>query len=124
MNKYEGLFILDAAAKEETLKETLDRIEKDIKSAGGRVETVQKMGQRALARTNSKRSAGFYANVIFNAPPKAIGELEAKLHLATDVIRWQFTRWVPEPERKPRKGPKAEAAAAAAKEAAMSSRRY
>lgn len=123
MNKYEGLFILDAAVKEEVLKETIDRIEKDIKQSGGRVETVQKMGQRALARVNAKRSAGFYVNIIFDAPPKAVAELDAKLHLATDVIRWQFTRWIPEPERKPRRGPKAEAALAAAKEAA-SPRRY
>lgn len=106
MNKYEGLFILDASAKEETLKEIVDRIQKDIEQAGGQVETVQKMGQRPLARTTAKQSAGYYVNYIFNAPTKAIAELDAKFHLATDVYRWQFTLAPAEqPERKPRRLP-------------------
>jgi small subunit ribosomal protein S6 len=106
LNKYEGLFILEPAAKEELLKEIVDRIQKDIEQAGGRVETVQKMGPRPLARMVAKQSAGYYVNYIFSAPPKAIAELNAKLHLATDVYRWQFTLAPAEqPERKPRRLP-------------------
>jgi small subunit ribosomal protein S6 len=106
LNKYEGLFILEASAKEELLKEIVDRIQKDIQQAGGRVETVQKMGQRPLARTTAKQSAGYYVNFIFEAPPKAIRELDGKFHLATDIFRWQFTLAPPEqPERKPRRLP-------------------
>lgn len=108
MNKYEGLFILDASIKEETLKEIIDRVQKDIEHAGGRVETVQKMGQRPLARPIQKQAAGYYVNFIFAAPSKAIAELDAKLHLATDVLRWQFTLAPAEqPERKPRRAPAA-----------------
>jgi ribosomal protein S6 len=104
--KYEGLFILDSSVEEETLKEIIERIQKDIEHAGGRVETVQKMGQRPLARTTAKQSAGFYVNYIFQAPPTAIAELDAKLHLATDVFRWQFTLAPAEQtERKPRRLP-------------------
>lgn len=104
--KYEGLFIIDASVKEETIKDIIERIQKDIEQAGGRVETVQKMGLRPLARTTVKHSAGFYVNYIFQAPPKAIAELDAKLHLATDVFRWQFTLAPAEqPERKPRRIP-------------------
>jgi ribosomal protein S6 len=114
VNKYEGLFILDASIKEETLKEIVDRIQKDIEHAGGRVETVQKMGQRPLARSLGKQTAGYYANFIFQAPSKAVGELNAKLHLATDILRWQFTLAPAEqPERKPRRIPVASASASA-----------
>jgi ribosomal protein S6 len=105
LNKYEGLFILDASAKEEVLKETIERIEKDIKQAGGRIATVQKMGPRPFARTAAKQQMGFYVNYVFEAPSKAIAELDAKLHLGTDAFRWQFTRFVEEPERKPRRKP-------------------
>lgn len=105
MNKYEGLFILDASAKEETLKEVIDRLQKDIEQAGGRVDKIQKMGQRPFARATHQRSAGYYVNFVFEAPPQAIAGLDAKLHLATDVFRWQFARAVPERERKPRRIP-------------------
>jgi ribosomal protein S6 len=104
LKKYEGLFIVDTAGKEEAEKEIIDRIQKAIEHAGGHVETVQKMGSRPFARTTQKRSAGNYVNVIFAAPPKAIAELDAKFHLETDVFRWQCTEVVPEPVRKPRMG--------------------
>ena len=123
MNKYEGLFILDASAREEVLKEISDRIEKDIKQAGGRVETVQKLGPRPFARLTGSRGAGFYVNYVFEAPAKAIAELDAKLHLATDIIRWQFVTFVPEPVRKPRRKPEATATATAAP-APAASRKY
>ena len=104
MKKYEGLFIIDTAGKEEVEKEIIDRIQKAIEHARGHVETVQKMGSRPFARTTEKRSAGNYANVIFSAPPKAIRELDTKFHLESDVFRWQFTEVIPEPIRKPRTG--------------------
>jgi small subunit ribosomal protein S6 len=105
LKKYEALFILDAAIQEEAVKEIIDRIQKDIEHAGGHVETVQKMGQRPLARDMKQRSAGYYANFIFSVPPKAIHGLDAKFHLETDLLRWHMTDFVPEPVRKKRTQP-------------------
>jgi ribosomal protein S6 len=103
LKKYEALFILDTGGKEDGEKEILERIQKDIEHTGGRVETVQKMGSRPFARTTQKRTAGYYANVIFQAPPTAINELNQKFHLASEVFRWQFTEPTPEaPVREPR----------------------
>ena len=105
MKKYEGLFILDVVGREDAEKEIIDRIQADIEQAGGKVETVQKMGQKPFARTTSKRSAGHYVNVIFHAPAKAIAQLDMKFHLDADVFRWHMTEFIPEPERKPRREP-------------------
>jgi len=110
LKKYEGLFILDVVGREDAEKEIIDRIQKEIEQAGGKVETVQKMGQKPFARTTSKRTAGHYVNVIFHAPGKAMAELDAKFHLDADVFRWQITENVPEPERKPRREPTVAAA--------------
>ena len=105
MNKYEGLFILDVAGKEEAEKEICDRLQKAIEQTGGRVETVQRMGMRQFARDTSKRGSGYYVNFIFQAPPKAIHELDTKFHLESDLIRWLFTEPMPEmPVREPREG--------------------
>lgn len=111
MNKYEGLFILDASSKEENIKKTIEKIQQDIEQAGGSVTTVQKMDQRPFARVTSKRGAGYYVNFVFQAPPKAVAELDAKLHLDTEVFRWQFTLAVPEQPVRKRRAP-AEAAEA------------
>ncbi|MGD0016440.1 MAG: 30S ribosomal protein S6 [Verrucomicrobiia bacterium] len=107
MNKYEGLFILDSAAQEQAVKDIVGKIRKEIEQAGGRVEKVNTLGQHPFARPTAKQSAGQYVNVLFEAPPKAISELDAKLHLDTDVFRWMFTAVVLEKKLDPKKKKKA-----------------
>ena len=78
MKRYEGLFILDTAGKEEGMKDIIDKISAEITTAGGKVETVQKMDKKTFARVADKRySAGFYVNIIFEAEPAAIDQLQA-----------------------------------------------
>ena len=76
MKRYEGLFILNAAAREEALKETIDKISSEISSAGGKVETVQKMDKKAFSRVaDRKHSAGFYVNYVFEGAPEIVAQL-------------------------------------------------
>jgi ribosomal protein S6 len=92
MKRYEGLFILNTAAKEETLKDTIDKLSSDITTAGGKVETVQKMDKKAFARVaNKKHSSGFYVNVIFSSLPAVLPQLQSKFALNEDVFRVLFT---------------------------------
>jgi ribosomal protein S6 len=98
MKRYEGLFILNTAGKEEAVKDTLDKVEAEIVAAGGKVETVQKMERKSFARVADKKHiAGFYANVIFNAPETIIAQLNSKFSLNADVFRVIFTD-SPEPK--------------------------
>jgi ribosomal protein S6 len=88
VKRYEGLFILNTAAKEEGLKEIIDRISADIAAAGGKVETVQKMDKRTFARITDKRhTSGTYVNIIFEADPSAIANLRKHFGLKEDVYR-------------------------------------
>ena len=92
MKKYEGLFILNLAGREEGVKDALDKISNDITAVGGKVETVQKMEKKAFSRIADKRhSSGFYANIIFEATPAVIAQLQSKFKLNTDVFRVLFT---------------------------------
>jgi small subunit ribosomal protein S6 len=103
LNKYEGLFILEPSAREEVLKQSLDRIQELIKQAGGKVDKLQKLDQRPFARNSGKRTSGYYVNYLFDAPANATAELDAKLHLESGIIRWQFTRFEPLEEQPPRR---------------------
>ena len=101
MKRYEGLFILNTAGKEESIKDALDKISAEITAAGGKVETVQKMDRKTYARVADKRhTAGFYANVIFAIAPAAVAALRAKFGLSEEVFRVIFTS---SPELKPAK---------------------
>jgi len=92
VKRYEGLFILNTAGKEEGVKEAIDRVTGEITTAGGKVETVQKMDRRNFMRVADKRySAGFYVNVIFDAEPGVVAQLRNRLVHNEEVFRALFT---------------------------------
>jgi ribosomal protein S6 len=88
VKRYEGLFILDTAGKEEGIKDAIDKISAEITSAGGKVETVQKMEKKNFSRVaNKKHNAGFYVNVIFESQPDALDQLRHKFAMNAEVFR-------------------------------------
>jgi len=92
MNRYEGLFILETAGKEEGLKDLIDKISAEIAAAGGKVETVQKMDKRNFTRVaDRKHNSGFYVNFIFEIAPGAVNQLRQRFDLNDEVFRVLFT---------------------------------
>ncbi len=92
MKRYEGLFILDTAGKEDTIKDTIDRISGEITSLGGKVETVQKMDKRTFSRIADKKyNAGFYVNIIFESQPGVVDQLKHRFAMNDQVFRAMFT---------------------------------
>jgi small subunit ribosomal protein S6 len=98
MKKYEGLFILDTAGKEEGIADVIEKIQAEITAAGGKIETVQKMEKRPFARLSGKKqSSGYYVNIIFQGTPAMIAPLRTKFALSEDVFRVLFAV-APEPK--------------------------
>jgi len=92
VKRYEGLFILDTAGKEETIKDSIDKISAEITAAGGKVETVQKMEKKSFMRVANKRyTAGFYVNVIFESQPAVLDQLKRRFAVNDEVFRVLFT---------------------------------
>ena len=92
MKRYEGLFILETAGKEEGVKDTIDKISSEITSSGGKVETVQKMDKRNFVRiADKKHNAGFYVNIIFESEPSTLDQLKHRFTMNEEVFRVMFT---------------------------------
>lgn len=92
MKRYEGLFILDTAGKEESIKETIDSLSAEVTAAGAKVETVQKMEKKTFSRVaDKKHSSGFYVNVIFESEPEVLDQLKRRFAMHPDVFRVIFT---------------------------------
>ncbi len=92
MKRYEGLFILETAGKEEGIKDIIDKITSEITAAGGKVETVQKMEKRNFTRVaDRKHNSGFYVNFIFEIEPGSVNHLRQRFDLNDDVFRVLFT---------------------------------
>jgi len=95
VKRYEGLFILNSTAttaKEDGLKEVIDKISAEITSSSGKVETVQKMDKKAFTRVaDRKYTAGFYVNVIFEIDPASIAQLRSRFAANEEIFRVLFT---------------------------------
>src|SRR5436305_10223036 len=92
MKRYEGLFILETAGKEEGIKDAIDKISAEITTAGGKVETVQKMDKKNFSRiADKKHNAGYYVNVIFESEPAIVNQLKTRFALNDEVFRVMFT---------------------------------
>ena len=93
MKRYEGLFILETAGKEEGIKDAVDKITAEITNLGGKVETVQKMDKKNFSRVaDKKHSAGFYVNIIFEGQPTLIDQLKRRFAMDEEVFRVLFSK--------------------------------
>jgi len=92
MKRYEGLFIFETAGKEEGIKDAIDKISSEITTAGGKVETVQKMDKKNFSRVaDKKHNSGFYVNLIFEIEPTALNQLKHRFTVNEEVFRVMFT---------------------------------
>ena len=92
MKRYEGLFILNTAGKEEGINDMVEKLKSEIAAQGATIETVQKMEKKAFVRVaDNKKKDGFYVNFIFQAGPDAIRKLQSHFALNADVFRTLFS---------------------------------
>lgn len=91
MKRYEGLFILDLAGREEGLNEAVEKVKGLLTEAGAKVDSVQKLEKKAFARvTDKKVTGGHFVNVVFEAASTVITALPAKFAHVPEVYRVQF----------------------------------
>ena len=88
MKRYEALLALDIRGKEDTAKETIERLEKVIAAEGATIEQVQRLEKRELAYESKHTRSAYYVNFIFEADPSTIDKLQKKLKL-DDVVLLQ-----------------------------------
>jgi small subunit ribosomal protein S6 len=101
-HRYEALLVLNTQAKEDTVKEIIDRLESEFQREGAQIEQVQKMDKRHFSYVAGPLDAGYYVNFIFNADPQLIAKLRSKFKLDPEVYRQSYQRLV-ERKEKPRK---------------------
>ncbi len=92
LNRYDGLFILNTAGKDENAPDLIEALKKELEAAGAVVKAVQKMDRKVLARPIRKVTAGYYVNFVFDAASGVINALRPKLALNETILRVQFLK--------------------------------
>ena len=94
-NRYEGLLVLDTQGKEDTVKEVIERLEKDFEKEGAAVEQVQKLDKKEFSYAAGHLNSGYFVNFVFQAEPTVIDKLRAKLKLDPEVYRQHYQKLHP-----------------------------
>ncbi len=83
--RYEALLVLNTRGKEDSSKETIERLEKEFAAEGVTVEQVQRLERREFAYEHKHQSSGYYVNFIISTDPTTLEKLRGKLKLDADV---------------------------------------
>ncbi len=86
INKYESIFVLDAALDEEKINALSEKFTKLIE-ANGTIESVDVWGKRRLAYPIDYKTEGYYTLVKFTANPEFPKELERIYGITEGVLR-------------------------------------
>lgn len=86
MNKYEIMFIIEAALEDDKKEAAIDMV-KEIIAADGEVGKVDVWGMRKLAYPIQKKNEGYYVVIEFTAKPELPKELDRRLKISDSIIR-------------------------------------
>ena len=88
MNKYELGVIVRADLDEATFQQEMDRIKGLVDRFGGTIDKVDDWGRRRLSYPIQKLTEGMYTFITFTSPPDAPREIEGRLRIMENVLRF------------------------------------
>jgi small subunit ribosomal protein S6 len=92
MRIYENLFIVKPDATEEEIDALVEQMSKNVTTAGGTIDKVDKWGKRRLAYRVEKNREGFYVLLQFTAEPATVREFERRMRVQDSVIKFLTVR--------------------------------
>jgi small subunit ribosomal protein S6 len=100
MNRtYEIMFIVRPDVEEAEIDKLIEGFSANVTSGGGEVKSVEKMGRRRLAYTVRKFNDGFYILLNIAAEGSLITEIERRLRVSEQVIKFITLRMDEEEKR-------------------------
>ena len=96
---YEVMFIVRPDVTEEDLDKLVTTLQGHATTAGAVVKSAEKMGKRRLAYDVRKFQEGQYVLFVLNADGKAVHELERRMRVAEQVIKFITVRTDEEQQR-------------------------
>jgi small subunit ribosomal protein S6 len=100
MNRtYEIMFIVRPDVEEADLDKLIEGFSANVTNGGGEIKSVEKMGRRRLAYTVRKFNDGFYVLLTIIAAGSLISEIERRLRVSEQVIKFITVRMDEEEKR-------------------------
>ena len=88
MKKYELALVVSAKVEDEVRVATVEKAKEAITTLGGQITGVDDQGKKQLAYEIQKMNEGFYYFIQFDAETTMPGELEQRLRIMDNVLRY------------------------------------
>ena len=92
MTKYELAVIVSAKIEDDARAAAVDKCKALIERFGGQITDVDEWGKKKLAYEINKMNEGFYYFIRFEAEKTAPAEIEKRMRIADNVIRYLCVR--------------------------------
>ena len=92
MNKYELALVVSAKIEDDARTATVEKAKDYIVRAGGTVTEVEDWGKKKLAYDIQKMSEGFYYFIQFDAETSAPVEIENRIRIMDNVLRFLIVK--------------------------------
>ena len=92
MMKYELALVLSAKIEDEERAAMVEKVQAMITTAGAAITNVDEWGKKQLAYEIQKMKEGFYYFVQFDAPATCPAEVEKRVRIVDNVIRYLCVR--------------------------------
>lgn len=88
MNKYELVVVLSAKLEDDERAAALEKVTVLVTRFGGTITDIDEWGKKRLAYEIQKMKEGFYYFITFEAEPTCPGEIEQRMRIMDNVIRY------------------------------------
>ena len=88
MNKYELALVLSPALDEEGRAAEVAKVQATLERFGAKIEKVDDWGKRKLTYEIAKVNEGFYSFISFTADTTAPAEIESRMRIKENVLRY------------------------------------
>ena len=88
MNKYEIALVVNAKIEDEARTATVEKVKEYSTTFGGTITNIEEAGKKRLAYEIQKMREGFYYFIQFDAESSSPAELEQRLRIMENVLRY------------------------------------
>ena len=88
MKSYELMYIIPTQSSEEDKEALIALVNSMVEKDGGKIESVERIGNKKLAYEIEKKRDGYYVLVNFTADVKVPNKLGALLSITNNIMRY------------------------------------
>ncbi len=92
MNKYELAVVVNAKVEDDVRTATIEKVKELVTRFGGSITNIEEWGKKRLAYEIQKMREGFYYFIQFDSDADCPNEIEARIRIMDNVIRYLCIR--------------------------------